>query len=107
MRTPVKGDIVIIDYPEVNAICIVDDMSDDQIYTDGIGVPGDPAYKLNYLVGISLIDGTPRPCNGFIWLRWDPQGMSIVGVDECTLPSKFYNVDVVDLFTRMGYRVTY
>lgn len=107
MRKPVKGDIVILDYPELNAICRCDDMSDDQVFTQGIGVPGTYAYKMSYLVGLSLMNGVPEPCDGFIWLRWDPDAMSIVGVDGCTLPPMFYGVDCIDLFTRMGYTVTY
>lgn len=105
MRNPVKGDIVLIDYEELNAIALVDDVSEDQLYTDGIGEPGNPAYKFKYLAGL-LVDGSDiLPCDGFIWLRFDPDAISIVGVDGFTLPSYFWGLDVADLFKRMGYQI--
>ena len=48
-RTMREHDVVIVDYSDLNAIAIVTDRSEDPKITQGIGGPGVPAFRLQYV----------------------------------------------------------
>ena len=104
-RTMRKNDVVIIDYSDLNAIAIVTDRSENPGVTQGIGRPGLPAFKLQYVIGLTMIENEVEPAIGFIWLNDDPESMSIVGVNGCLLPTTFYGVDVLQAFRDIGVDV--
>lgn len=106
-RAPKKGDIVVIDYPQANAICVIGAVSEDPYLTDGAGRPGNPAYRFDYLCGVGLNGSTPYPLEGFIWLNDDFDNISIVGVNGYALPRNFYNIDVVKMFEDHGIQIEY
>ena len=107
-RAPMVGDCMVIDYPELNAIVFVDDISEDPSMTNGMGLPGRPAYHMKYLVGVGTHgDGGAFDVNGSIWLIDDPQNMSIVGVNGYRLPPTFYGADVIGVLRDHGAIIDY
>lgn len=102
------GDMMVIDYPELNAIVLVDDVSEDPSRTDGCGLPGRPAYLMRYLVGVGTHgDGGAFDVDGSIWLNDDQQNMSIVGVNGYRLPPSFYGADVIGVLRDHGAVIDY
>ena len=101
-RTMREHDVVIVDYSDLNAIAIVTDRSEDPKITQGIGGPGVPAFRLQYVAGLTMVEDKVEPAVGFIWLDDDPEHISIVGVNGCLLPSTFYGVDMVQAFRDIG-----
>ena len=101
-RTMREHDVVIVDYSDLNAIAIVTDRSEDPKITQGIGGPGVPAFRLQYVAGLTMVEDKVEPAVGFIWLNDDPEHISIVGVNGCLLPSTFYGVDMVQAFRDIG-----
>lgn len=110
-RAPENGDLVVIDYPTMNAICVVDGISEDPHKTNDKGHPGNPVYKFLYVCGVGLNGSKPYPLpnesTDSIWLPDDQEHMSIVGVNGYALPRHFYDIDLVDLFRKHGFTIEY
>lgn len=110
-RAPENGDLVVIDYPDMNAICVVDGISEDPYETDNNGHPGRPAYRFEYVCGVGLKGNEPyplpNPSTDSIWLPDDQQHMSIVGVNGYALPRHFFNLDLVQLFRDNGFDIEF
>ena len=106
-RPPQLGDIMVIDYSFLNAIVVVNDRSTDPYVTNGQGSPTNPAYRMDYIVGVKYDKGSFGPCIGSIWLNDDPNHMSIVGVNGYPLPLDFYGVNVPAAIEAMGGTVIY
>lgn len=105
-RRPIqKGDYVIIDYNSLNAIAICTDMSFDQNTTSGISDGKIPAYRFDYIAGISVVDGKFQPLNGFIWLRDDTDNIDIVGENGVVLPRYYYGLDLKELLESQGANI--
>lgn len=101
-RTPVKGDIAVIDYPSLNAICIVSDMTHEPSASNGIASDSNPAYLFDFICGVQLVGGSVSPAVGSIWLNDDQEHISIVGENGYKLPREFYGLDVVEMFRQLG-----
>lgn len=104
-RAMQRGDIVVLDYPNLNAIGIVTDMSTDENITNNISNEQNPAYRIDYIIGVSVIGKDVQPAIGFIWLNDNDEYISIVGVNGYTLPEEFYGVDVKQMFKDLGAKV--
>lgn len=101
-----KGDYVIIDYDSLNAIAICTDMSFDPGVTSGISDGKIPAYRFDYIAGISVVDGKFHPLEGFIWLRDDTDNINIVGENGVVLPRYYYGLDLKELLESEGANIT-
>ena len=104
-RAPMRGDWMIVDYPELNAIVIVEDESEDPSKTEGIGRPGSPAYLMRYIIGVGMNASGAFDMQGEIWLQDDPSSMSIVGVNGCRLPSTFFGFDLAGYLQQHGVNI--
>ena len=106
-RHPEDGDVVVIDYPNMNAIAVCTDVSEDPYVSENQGWQGHPAYRFDYICGVGLNNMEPYPLKGHIWLQDDIQHMSIMGVNGYALPRRFYNVDLVQLFRDNGFDIEF
>ncbi len=108
-RRPIqKGDYVIIDYPTLNAIAICTDMSFDSSLTSGIAHDNVPAYRFDYIAGLSVGgDNKFHPLSGFIWLNDDTENIDIVGVNGVVLPRYYYGLDLQELLGSQNADIDY
>lgn len=107
-RRPVqRDDYVIIDYDNLNAIAICTDMSFDPATTGGISDGKTPAYRFDYLAGISVVNGKFEPLSGFIWLLDDTDNIDIVGVNGVVLPHYYYGIDLKEYLESQGAKLDF
>lgn len=106
-RAPEDGDVVVIDYPNMNAITVCTDVSEDPLTSENAGWSGHPAYRFDYICGVGLNGTDPYPLKGHIWMQDDQQHMSIMGVNGYALPRRFFNIDLVQLFKDNGFDIEF
>jgi hypothetical protein len=95
-RHPVVGDIVVIDYEDLNAITICTKIIEHE--TD------ENQYVLSCLAGLAYSDGKISNFEGDITLYDDYASMSIVGVNGFSLPETFYGLDTRELLLADGFK---